>query len=269
MNTAHDKLEKHFSKRTYRESLGLTQQRLINYWPDEEDDPIAAEDHYLREVFRYATPTASDNILDVGSGPGGTAIWLANKFDCQVFGVDINSYFVSHSQEMIAQENLSDKIKIKKHNLVTDDLPGQMFDKIVSLDTITYIEPKLELYKKMKGLLKPGGKIVVADYFIGRNGSWLTKKMLGITYGAKHFVTFNDYQNILSKAGLQVDNVRDVTRNTAIATVQWMEHKPSLKATIFGRFTGRRLFYELLKWFFVRACVRGDFKIQFLTISKV
>ena len=48
--------------------------------------------------------SASDHLLDVGSGIGGPARYLANRFDCRVTGIDLTAEFCAVARELTVAE---------------------------------------------------------------------------------------------------------------------------------------------------------------------
>ena len=99
---------------------------------------------------------SSDHVLEIGSGWGGNAIYIAKNYGCKVTTVTISKEQYEFAKQKIAAENLSDKIDIQ----LTDyrDLTGQ-FDKIISIEMLEAVGHQyLEVYfKKCHELLKKNG----------------------------------------------------------------------------------------------------------------
>lgn len=102
----------------------------------------------------------SDHVLEIGSGWGGNAIYMAGKYGCRVTTVTISEEQYQFAKERIAAEHLSDKIEVQ----LTDyrNLQGQ-FDKIVSIEMLEAVGHSfLELYfKKCHELLKKDGLLAL------------------------------------------------------------------------------------------------------------
>ena len=98
----------------------------------------------------------TDHVLEIGSGWGGNAIYMAKKYGCKVTTLTISEEQYKLAKERIEKENLSDKISIliKDYRL----MDGQ-FDKIVSVEMLEAVgEEYYEAYfKKCNELLKKGG----------------------------------------------------------------------------------------------------------------
>jgi len=102
----------------------------------------------------------SDHVLEIGSGWGGNAIYMAKNFGCQVTSVTISEEQFRLANERIKEEGLSGRI----HLLIQDyrELRGK-FDKIVSIEMLEAVGHSfLDVYfKKCHELLKPNGLLAL------------------------------------------------------------------------------------------------------------
>lgn len=99
---------------------------------------------------------ASDHVLEIGSGWGGNAIFLAKKYGCRVTSVTISKEQRKLAMERIYAEKLEDKVSV----IIQDyrHIEGT-FDKIVSIEMLEAVGHQyLETYfEKCQDLLKPDG----------------------------------------------------------------------------------------------------------------
>jgi cyclopropane-fatty-acyl-phospholipid synthase len=98
----------------------------------------------------------SDHVLEIGSGWGGNAVYMAKNYGCRVTTITISEEQYKFAKEKIREENLSDKIEILLQDYRT--MNGR-FDKIVSIEMIEAVGDKfLETYfNTCTELLKPNG----------------------------------------------------------------------------------------------------------------
>lgn len=99
---------------------------------------------------------ATDHVLEIGSGWGGNAIYMAKKYGCKVTSITISEEQLKLARERVAKENLSDKVNIEL--LDYRRMQGQ-FDKIVSIEMLEAVgEEFIDVYfKKCHELLKKNG----------------------------------------------------------------------------------------------------------------
>jgi cyclopropane-fatty-acyl-phospholipid synthase len=99
---------------------------------------------------------ATDHVLEIGTGWGGNAIYMAKNYGCTVTTATISEEQYKLAVERIEKEGLSDKITV----LLKDyrELEGS-FDKIVSIEMLEAVGHKfLETYfEKCYSLLKKDG----------------------------------------------------------------------------------------------------------------
>jgi cyclopropane-fatty-acyl-phospholipid synthase len=75
----------------------------------------------------------ADHVLEIGSGWGGNAIYMAKNYGCRVTSITISEEQYKFARERIKKENLTDRIEILLQDYRCMD--GQ-FDKIVSVEMI-------------------------------------------------------------------------------------------------------------------------------------
>src|SRR5919199_752566 len=83
--------------------------------------------------------TTGTSVLDIGSGTGGPACYLAQQFGCRVLGVDIST--VGHAQAVARARDagLSRLVQFRLGDMHALDLPPASFDVIMSLDVWCHI----------------------------------------------------------------------------------------------------------------------------------
>ena len=112
-----------------------------------------AKYHRLCEQLRL---NSSDHVLEIGSGWGGNAIYMAKHFGCKVTTVTLSEEQYKLATEKIVKENLTDKITV----LIKDyrSIEGK-FDKIVSIEMLEAVGAEYyeTYFKKCAQLLKKDG----------------------------------------------------------------------------------------------------------------
>ncbi|MEO5979915.1 MAG: cyclopropane-fatty-acyl-phospholipid synthase family protein [Chryseolinea sp.] len=99
---------------------------------------------------------STDHVLEIGTGWGGNAIYMAKNFGCRVTTTTISAEQHKLAVERVANEGLSDRITV----LLKDyrDLEGT-FDKIVSIEMLEAVGHKFlkTYFAKVYSLLKKDG----------------------------------------------------------------------------------------------------------------
>lgn len=115
-----------------------------------------SQDAKYRRLAEQLHLKSTDHVLEIGSGWGGNAIFMAKNYGCKVTSVTISREQQKMAQERIEAEGLSDKVEV----VIRDyrNIEGQ-FDKIVSIEMLEAVGHNyLETYfEKCADVLKPDG----------------------------------------------------------------------------------------------------------------
>jgi len=126
--------------------------------PDE--DLHQAQLRKIDAISQQLNPQPTDHILEIGSGWGGMAIHLAEKYGCQVTTTTISEQQYKAVAQRIEEHGLKDKITLLNQDY--RDLTGS-FDKIVSIEMIEAVGCQYfdSFFKQCDALLKPGGVMLL------------------------------------------------------------------------------------------------------------
>jgi 16S rRNA G966 N2-methylase RsmD len=113
------------------------------------------------EMLGMAKISASDYLIDLGSGDGRFVITAAKKFGAKALGVDLDTYLLKIANENARKENVADRVTFREQNLFETDFSAAT---VVS----SYLLPEMNLKLRSKILkLKPGTRVVAHDYSMG------------------------------------------------------------------------------------------------------
>ena len=114
----------------------------------------------LDRICRKLDLTADDNIVEIGTGWGGFAIYAAKHYGCHVTTTTISRQQYEWAENAIRDEGLEDRITL----LFKDyrDLDGK-FDKLVSIEMIEAVGHQFHstYFRKCCELLKPDGQMLL------------------------------------------------------------------------------------------------------------
>lgn len=206
------------SENAYKDSWDLNNSLAIHYgyW-DEKVKNFPASLLRMNEVMmEVAGITSSDKVLDAGCGIGGSSIFLAEKAGCNVTGISLSERQVTKARELAVEKKLSAKVDFKVMNYCATDFPNESFDVVWGCESICYADDKEHFIKEACRLLKPGGRLVVADGFvtdIKNNDNPTIRKWLD-GWQVNYLETLDRFQNFMTQTGFNNIFSRDISQFT-------------------------------------------------------
>ena len=135
------------------------------------------QEELCRQVYKLAEIGAGDTVVDVGFGSGEQDFMLAREFEFKkLMGFNIAAKQVEFANNRAEQEGLTDKLVF--HRSPAEDmsvLKDASIDKVISIECAFYFD-RPEFYKEAARVLKPGGKLALADISFNPKLKFLTRK---------------------------------------------------------------------------------------------
>lgn len=103
------------------------------------------------------------HVLDVGSGVGGPARYLAHKTGCQITAVELQEDLHKMAIELTQRVGLSEQINYIAGDVLHIDLEKEKFDHFVSWLVFLHVPDKEKLFSNCFNALKSGGTFLIED----------------------------------------------------------------------------------------------------------
>ena len=132
--------------------------------PPREMDFLTAKIDFVHEMVRWgglATLPAGTTVLDVGCGIGGSSRILARDYDFEVTGVTISPKQVERATALTP---VGVTAKFQVDDAMNLSFPDASFDVVWSIEAGPHMPNKATFARELLRVLKPGGKLVVADW---------------------------------------------------------------------------------------------------------
>ncbi len=123
------------------------------------------------EVAGVLAVAATDHLLDVGSGIGGPARYIADRFGCRVTGIDLTAEFCDVARYLTRLLGLEDRVAFEQGDALAMPFADASFDGAYSMNVSMNIADKAGFYKEVHRVLRPGAWLVLSEVAQGPNGS--------------------------------------------------------------------------------------------------
>jgi ubiquinone/menaquinone biosynthesis C-methylase UbiE len=169
------------------------------------------------KVAAFAEIENGSKVLDAGCGVGGSSIFLAKNYSCSTIGISLSNKQVENCKKNSENHNVKALCSFEKQNYLHTNFADNSFDVIWAIESVCYAYDKLDFLNEAYRLLKPGGKIIVADFFGTDDKESIAETSLldkmANTWSIKKFAGINEFSSKMDSAGFDNCRKKDVTGN--------------------------------------------------------
>ncbi len=179
----------------------------------------------LRHLCRKLRLRPGQNLLDIGCGWGGFAIFAAEQFGVSVTGVTLSERQAELALQRVREAGLAEKVKIELRDYREVTKP-EGFDAIVSVGMSEHVgrERLAEYFRTTWGLLKPGG--IFLNHAIGEGRR--AQRFRGPSFVDEYVFPDSDIPPIplvlqaAEGAGFEVRDVENLREHYTLTLRQWV-----------------------------------------------
>lgn len=156
----YDRLEEFFS-------AVLGESIHYGYWPA--DDPGAdlsrAQDHLTRLLGGKLGTGAGQHLLDVGCGTGRPAALIAGDTGCTITGITISGNQLAPAARRARDLGVDGQVSFQWADAMAMPFADGSFDAALALESLLHMPDKEQALAEIRRVLRPGARLVVADFF--------------------------------------------------------------------------------------------------------
>jgi ubiquinone/menaquinone biosynthesis C-methylase UbiE len=179
---------------------------------------LAPYDHFhgrgleaTEELADLLTVAPGDHILDIGSGIGGPARYLAQRFGARITGIDLTAEFCDVARHLTQVLGFEDRVDFKQGDALAMPFADASFAGAYSMNVSMNIADKAGFYREIHRVLRPAGWLVLSELAQGPGGALAYPTPWARTAESSFLATPQQTQDGLEAAGFAVASLRETT----------------------------------------------------------
>ena len=171
--------------------------------------------------YNWLDLSPGDHLLEIASGSGGPALYLAKKFQCRITGLDINEEGIKTATQHALDEKMEDvKFQLVDVNqrLPFDDA---IFNGLMCTDSMNHFRDRLGYFREWQRVLKTGRRAVFTDPVVLTGPVSNEELAARSSIGYFLFVPPEVTKRFIDEAGFKLIRCEDVTGNIELTSGRW------------------------------------------------
>ena len=206
-------------------------------------------DEYERFLL-WLNLAAGQHILEVASGSGGPALYVARTTGCRVTGIDSNENAVATASKMVAESGEAEQVRFRVADAgATLPFDNDSFDALLCIDSMNHFPHRLAVLQEWHRVLRRGGCALFTDPVVITGPVTNEELALRSSIGLFLFVPPGVNERLVAQAGFRLIRQEDVSENAALVAGSWHRAREAHKEELLPtegkeRFEGLQRFFE-------------------------
>ena len=206
------------------------------------------QDHYggvhVVDVLAYKAGIRREHhVLDVCSGMGGPARWIAHRYGCRVTGLDFTASRVEAAKRLTRRVRLDHVVDFIHGDATAMPLPDSRYDVLIGQESWLHIPDKAALIQQCARVAKPTGTIAFTDIVVRATLTRGEEERLASEMHAPSIASVDRYERLLANSRWRVELRDDLSEEWKRILVDRLAMYRSLCDTTIAKF-GEKRFLE-------------------------
>ncbi|HSL43243.1 MAG TPA: methyltransferase domain-containing protein [Anaerolineales bacterium] len=198
--------------------------------------------------YSWLNLSPGDHVLEIASGSGGPALYLARKFKCRISGLDINEEGIRTANKQALDAQIPDatfQLADVNQRLPFDD---ETFDAVMCTDSMNHFRDRPGCLKEWHRVLKRGNRALFTDPVVMTGPVSNEELAARSNIGFFLFVPLEVTTTFIKEAGFRLIRCEDVTGNIERTSGRWYAARQKRREDLI-KIEGKERFEGLQKFF--------------------
>lgn len=201
----------------------------MGYWKNSSKHVLACQD-LARLLAKKASLSNSDSVLDAGFGFAEQDILWIKEYDVsRITGINVTRLQVEKARSRVKDLGLDSRIDLIHGSATNMSFASETFDKVLALESAFHFNTRQDFFAGAFKLLKPGGRIALADLLPmpGKERLSLIQRWIHQRIFLPEANVYNRhvYEGKLKSAGFENIQIESITNHTLLPMAEYILHR--------------------------------------------
>lgn len=183
------------------------------FWDEKTQTLRQALTQMNEALFSFGEIKEQSIVLDAGCGVGGSTIFLAKNKQCKATGISLSQKQIEDARQNSIKLGVAQSTNFLVQDYCHTHFAANSFDVVWAMESVCHAANKKDFIQETFRLLKPGGKLVMADFFAIDNIHHPLLKDWAQTWAVESFEHIESFKQFCVEVGFESLKIKDVSAN--------------------------------------------------------